>query len=188
MKNLPNEKVKLYYLQLCNLLDELCVKQNVAKETLIDTMVRTDVNNILAVDFYSKHAKGHEFHQYYVIKYIGLKLQWQLLKNDGAQIDFDKDNLPHELDNDNKFKGFLEPEDWSIAHSSGIETMNSSLFTLALDSLRDLHLESELVSESPLPGTTSSLSPMQGQLASGSSLASRTLQNSILRIGVALRM
>ena len=84
------------------------------------------------------------------------------------------DNLPNEPESDDDFEGFLEPDDGPIAHRSGhdyYEPSSSLQRSHSLDSLLD---QGELITDSPLPEASPS-SPMQGQYASGSPLASPSL-------------
>ena len=88
-------------------------------------------------------------------------------------IDFMHD-LPVDSDSDDEFDGYLEPEDGPVVFRSAAE-LDDEAYTLRSQSLQDLtELEEAglaLQTESPLLGLSPSLSPMQGQHASGSPLA-----------------
>ena len=83
-------------------------------------------------------------------------------------------DLPDESDSDDEFNGYLEPEDRPVVFRSAAE-LDDEAYSLRSQSLQDLTELDEaskiLQTESPLLGLTPSLSPMQGQHASGSPLA-----------------
>lgn len=76
-------------------------------------------------------------------------------------------DLPDESDSDDEFDGYLEPEDGPVAYRSAAE-LQTSPRSRSLEDLRELE---HRFTESPLRGLSPSLSPMQGQDASGSPLA-----------------
>ena len=80
------------------------------------------------------------------------------------------DDMPDELESDDEFDGYLAPDDGPVAVRSGHD-IPSLRRSRSLDSLLDAESEGEAVCETPLPGTSPSLSPMQGQHASGSPLS-----------------
>ena len=83
-------------------------------------------------------------------------------------------DLPDDSESDDDFDGYLEPEDGPVAYRSAADEAYR-FRSRSLHDLTDLEEASEeelmLQAESPLSGLSPSLSPMQGQHASGSPLA-----------------
>ena len=84
-------------------------------------------------------------------------------------------DLPDKSDSDDDFNGYLGPEDGTVAYRSTAEFEEGDEIPSRLRRSQSLHdlmeLEQALMPESPLPGLSPSLSPMQGQHASRSPLA-----------------
>ena len=77
-------------------------------------------------------------------------------------------DLPDESDSEDKFDGYLGPEDGPVAYRTSFEEHGDGSLVRRSASLDDL---TALQSESPLAGLSPSPSPMEGQHASGSPLA-----------------
>ena len=83
------------------------------------------------------------------------------------------DGLPDESDSDDDFEGYLDEDDGPVAYRSGHCPDFTPPLTRSrsLDSLGEAERQRETVTESPIPGGSPSLSPMQGHHDNGSPLA-----------------
>ena len=87
------------------------------------------------------------------------------------------DAIAEESGSDEEFDGYLGPEDGPVTYLSGHHPDDCDCCSTplarsrSLDSLAELEREQPLQIESPLPRTSPSLSPMDGEHASGSPLA-----------------
>ena len=75
------------------------------------------------------------------------------------------DGLPDESDSDDDFEGYLDEDDGPVAYRSGHCPDFTPPLTRSrsLDSLGEAERQRETVTESPIPGGSPSLSPMQQQ-------------------------
>ena len=94
------------------------------------------------------------------------------------------DEIAEESGSDEEFDGYLGPDDGPVTYLSGhhLDFQDNSTTPLtrsrSLDSLAELEREQPLHTESPLPYTSPSPSPMDGEHASGSPLAASPTHSS----------